>query len=100
MVGRLAPLLALALLASACAGVTWRASTATPDASGTAAVVATAAPSAAASRVTPAPTARVLPEPCRLDAACGPIASAIDRIDAAKMNDHLMALTAVGSRDP
>src|SRR5258706_8439252 len=49
---------------------------------------------------TPSPTPRLTPTPCRSDQACGAIESAIAAIDPAKMNDHLLALTSVLSRDP
>ncbi|HKW77720.1 MAG TPA: M28 family peptidase [Candidatus Limnocylindria bacterium] len=62
-------------------------------------------PSAAATRtIQPSPTLspsqRVTPVPCRSDAPCNTIQDAIARIDAAKMNDHLLALVNAGSRDP
>src|SRR5690348_10281464 len=96
MVGRVAPLLALALLVSGCGDVT-RVVASSPTAAVAVTPRLTTAPSASPTAV-PAPTAR--PEPCRVDAACAPIASALAAIDASKMNDHLIALTNVGSRDP
>lgn len=38
--------------------------------------------------------------PCQLDLRCNRIANALTFVDPAKMNDHLVALTNVGSRDP
>jgi len=37
---------------------------------------------------------------CEPDAACNTIVDTLNRISLAKMNDHLLALTGVGSRDP
>src|SRR5437764_8779979 len=94
MVGRHVPLLALALLLASCGEVTHIAATPTP--------VPTATPVAATTltAASATPSGRTLPEPCRADVACGVIQNAIDRIDAGKLNDHLIALTSVGSRDP
>ncbi len=38
--------------------------------------------------------------PCQRDVRCNVKLNALESINAAKMNDHLLALTAVGSRDP
>ena len=38
--------------------------------------------------------------PCQRELECNTVANAIAAIDPAKMNDHLIALTSVGSRDP
>ena len=46
----------------------------------------------------PAPATRVAA--CQQGARCEAIASALTSIDPAKLNDHLVALTSVGSRDP
>ena len=96
MVGRLAPLLALALLVSGCGDAT-RDIASPPTAAVAVTPGITTAPSASQSAAA-TPSAR--PEPCRVDAVCAPIASALAAIDASKMNDHLIALTNVGSRDP
>jgi hypothetical protein len=70
-----------------------------------------ASPTAAAAR-TPSPAVATLTPPeasatpqrtypaCAPDVTCALVQDAINRIDAAKLNDHLRALTAVGSRDP
>jgi Peptidase family M28 len=71
-------------------------SLATPAATSAPSATPTPGPSLAA----PTPTPRVTPAPCRSDQACGAIQNAIAAIDPAKMNDHLMALTSVLSRDP
>jgi Peptidase family M28 len=106
MVGRVAPFVALVLLVSSCAEVTRIGASPTPvvptvatAAAGITPATAASAPSAAPS-VPSAPTPRPATEICTVEAACGPIQSAIDRLDAARMNDHLLALTSVGSRDP
>ena len=85
----------LAVLWASCAPAAVN-GTATPPASlALATLAATSAPTA-----TPTPTPRLTPTPCRSDQACGAIQNAIAAIDPAKMNDHLMALTSVVSRDP
>jgi len=60
-----------------------------------------ASPTATAS-ATPATVPVAMPSlsPCQRELECSSVASAIAAIDPAKMNDHLMALTSVGSRDP
>lgn len=64
-----------------------------PVATGRAAPLPTATP--------PAPrSAAPAPPRCPPDARCEAVAGAIDRIDPARLQDHLVALTAVGSRDP
>src|SRR5438094_5609142 len=51
---------------------------------------------------TPAPTRAPMwgLQACEPDAACNTIVDTLNRISLAKMNDHLLALTGVGSRDP
>ncbi|GAC1697572.1 MAG: M28 family metallopeptidase [Candidatus Limnocylindrales bacterium] len=81
-------------------------------------IVGTAVPSASAPVPTPvalqsagtavpttvSPTASATRAPritaCQAGARCEAIASALALIDPAKLNDHLLALTSVGSRDP
>jgi len=50
--------------------------------------------------VTPSFGAPAGVSPCQQELACSRIFSALTFIDPAKMNDHLVALTKVGSRDP
>ncbi len=59
-------------------------------------------PSASATVAAPALTATPQPtwQPCPRDAPCPEVANAIAAVDPAKMNDHLLALTSFGSRDP
>jgi len=78
----------------------------TPGASGTPAATAPATASgtgAPTSAPTPVPTVAV-PSPsltaCERDLRCNAITDALNKIDPAKMDDHLLALTRVGSRDP
>jgi hypothetical protein len=96
--------LALAIVLAAC-GVP-----AAPSApASSASSAAPTSPSAAAASVAPtrpltnAPASLAaspdLP-PCERDRACGAIADAAAKIDPGKLNDHLLALTGVGSRDP
>jgi acetylornithine deacetylase/succinyl-diaminopimelate desuccinylase-like protein len=62
-----------------------------------------AAPSAPSSiaLATATPTATPTPTPTRSPAPTArPIADVLERIDAAKLNDHLVALASFGSRDP
>ena len=78
------PLVLLALLLAACGG----AATPAPEPAATARAapaVTSAAPSTTAI-LTPAPTVR-------------PVAAVLERIDAAKLNDHMVALASFGSRD-
>jgi hypothetical protein len=83
-VSRLA--LVLAIVVSACGG----AGSAAPSASASlAAATATPVPTA-----TPAPTPTPSPIPT-----ARPIAEVLERIDAAKLNDHMLALASFGSRD-
>src|SRR5437762_12543296 len=106
MVRRIAPFLVLAVLLSSCGEVTRFGSAPTPSANATSAPSSTVAgatqsvPPSRSGTASATTSARALPEPCRADVACGAIQSAIDRIDAGKLNDHLVALTGVGSRDP
>jgi hypothetical protein len=71
--------LALTLVASACGGATSSSSPLPSVAAATAAPTATVAP-------TPSPTAR-------------PIGAVLERIDPAKLDDHMVALASFGSRD-
>jgi len=50
----------------------------------------------------PGPSVAPVPSltPCQRELECNTVANAIAAIDPAKMNDHLIALTSVGSRDP
>ena len=50
----------------------------------------------------PGPSVAPVPSltPCQRELECNTVANAIAAIDPAKMNDHLIALTGVGSRDP
>src|SRR2546428_3908725 len=102
MVGRPATLgLALIALLSACAPV----ATAPTSPAALTAVPSVRATSTPAATMTPLPTLSptprlVTPTPCRSDQPCGGIQNAVNAIDAAKMNDHLLALTNAGSRDP
>ena len=50
--------------------------------------------------VTPSPFPTVALSSCQRDLRCNRIVSALTFVDPAKMNDHLLALTSVGSRDP
>lgn len=80
----------------------------TPSVSPAATVPPTASPIAQVSPARAAGTALVTPSavpttvlpPCQRDLPCDRIASALTLIDPAKLNDHLLALTSVGSRDP
>src|SRR3954468_10768854 len=56
-------------------------------------------PTASAAAARPSPTAPAF-DPCPGEERCGRVLSATAAIDPAKMNDHLVALTNVGSRDP
>ena len=96
---RFAPLLALAFLIGSCGDGARASATPIPSSATRASTTPTQAPSPVASVTTPAPTV-ALPEPCRAEAVCAPIQAALDQLSMAKMNDHLAALTAVGSRDP
>lgn len=53
---------------------------------------------------TPTATVTATPQPtwapCPRDAVCPAVAQAISKIDPARLNDHLLALTSFGSRDP
>jgi hypothetical protein len=82
VVSRLA--LVLAIVISACGG----AGSAAP----------TASPSLAAATPTPVPTPTPTPTPSPVPTA-RPIAEVLERIDAAKLNDHMVALASFGSRD-
>lgn len=48
----------------------------------------------------PSPSTTAAFSPCQQEPRCGRILGALGSIDPAKMNDHLVALTNVGSRDP
>ncbi len=61
-------------------------------------LAASLAPSSTSSAIATA-TARPTLTACQRDARCR-IQTSVDSIDAARMDDHLAALTAVGSRDP
>jgi hypothetical protein len=91
----------LAVLIAGC-GTGATTAPATPGSSTVASALPSAAPTVAAS-TTPAATATAPAQPtltaCQRDARCR-IQNSVDSIDAGRMNDHLAALTAVGSRDP
>ncbi len=98
----LAALLACALIVSAC-----EAGRITPGVDASAAPVTAAAPSAAPARspsasppVAASPSPVETFPPCAPGVRCPEVADALSKIDPAKLNDHLLALTAVGSRDP
>src|SRR3989442_2977542 len=102
MVRTVGCVLAVLFVAAACGGpaTVLESPSATParssaPATGAPTSIATAAPTPSAS---PAATASVTP--CQLERECNSVASAITFSDPAKMNDHLIALTSVGSRDP
>lgn len=61
-------------------------------------------PGSPAPSVAPTPAASALPvetfPPCSGTSPCRMVTEAIAKIDPAKLNDHLLALTAAGSRDP
>src|SRR4051812_149008 len=101
IMGRFAPLLAVAFLVASCGEVTRVAATRTP-ASATSASAIPQVPATGRASATAAPTTTsiTLPTPCRAETVCAPIQAALDQLSVAKMNDHLAALTAVGSRDP
>src|SRR3989442_6630777 len=63
---------------------------------------ATIAPTVATAGPTPSASVAASPSltPCQRELECSSTANAIAAIDPAKMNDHLIALTSVGSRDP
>ncbi len=88
--GRLAPLLALALLVSSCGEATRIAAASSATAAATAAPTATASP-------TPTPSSSSTPSPT---ASSKPIADVLGQIDPARLDAHLEALTDVVSRDP
>jgi hypothetical protein len=89
-----------ALLVVVIAGCATGATTASPTPT-TAASIAPSPSAAPTLTASPTPTARptsaATATPC--DARCR-IQSTVDSIDSGRMNDHLAALTAVGSRDP
>ena len=100
MPGRLTLALAVIWLAGACA-----AAAPTPLPSAAAAASPTAASgviAAPTSSPITAPSARPVATllPCQREIGCNLILNALGAIDPAKLNDHLMALTNVGSRDP
>jgi Peptidase family M28 len=78
----LASLASLAVLVASCGG---------------APAAAVASPTAQQSAATLAPTRP--PLPASPSSTVRPIAAVLDRIDAAKLNDHMVALASVGSRD-
>ncbi len=93
---------ALVWFASACSSGAAPSASPPPASAGPAAAAIPAAPTTAA---TPIASAAASPgvatgvSPCQ-DLRCDRIFSALTFIDPAKMNDHLVALTNVGSRDP
>ncbi|MDQ2912850.1 MAG: M28 family metallopeptidase, partial [Chloroflexota bacterium] len=84
--GRL--VLVLAIVLSSCGG----AGSSGPSASASVAV-ATATPTSTAASATASPTPSPVPT-------SRPIGAVLERIDPAKLNDHLVALASFGSRDP
>ena len=101
----------IAVLLAACTSGTVIPDVPPPAPSQAVAAVPAASPSAtAAARTAPSPSPSASPSPSPTAAAtlppCGAsdcdaaIRDALAKIDAAKMNDHLVALTSVGSRDP
>lgn len=94
-------LVSVAVVAGACGG----AATPTPTSPSLAAASPAAAPTvapAAPSLPPPPPTPAPTPTPpaCQRDPECAVVANAIGSISLERMRDHLVALTAVGSRDP
>lgn len=91
----------LVILMAACsAGATTASPTPSQSsaASASPSLAASLAPSSTSSAIATA-TARPTLTACQRDARCR-IQTSVDSIDAARMDDHLAALTAVGSRDP
>ena len=106
---RVACVLALAVLTSACgaAPVAGPPATATAIASSTLGIATTtpaptpSAPASTASVATPRPTVAASSfDPCPGNPRCGLILSAIDQINPFRLDDHLRALTSFVSRDP
>ncbi|MBI2774045.1 MAG: Zn-dependent exopeptidase M28 [Chloroflexi bacterium] len=93
-------LVALAVVLSACGGL-FAAGELTPVPSARA-TATPAVPSASVAIASPTATPRPTPAAgaCQREPSSCAIADAIAKIDPAKMNDHLVALTSVGSRDP
>jgi len=97
----------LLVVANACSPAGSAAPSSSPGVAGTAAAPTILAPgngtgigppTATAIPASPPPAARVAA--CPQGTRCEAIASALTSIDPAKLNDHLVALTNVGSRDP
>jgi len=88
-------------LASACSAVAPVPLPAEPPSAVTGSAPGSAAPSEApaASDAPSAPAIAAL-TPCQRDLGCNVVLNALGTIDPAKMGDHLVALTSVGSRDP
>ena len=100
----LASFLVLALLAGGCGGevgvsvVTATATPTSPVSASPAGPSGATSPTPAASP-SPSPASTADLSPCQRDVRCNRVLSALGSIDAAKMNDHLLALTSFVSRD-